>query len=133
MHLLSVVVVILLLALGGGPAAAQQLIGPRPLPPAPGAPEVIPGQFIVELKAGVDRDAVINAHGLAAIFRYAIINGFAARMSDAAAARLAADPRVQAVSPDLVVHAFPKPSGGPGRGAAGIAATADAQTHRPPS
>ncbi|MFQ5894264.1 MAG: S8 family serine peptidase [Nitrospinota bacterium] len=67
---------------------------------------MIPGQYIVELKRGVGRDAFINARGLAAFRRYTIINGFAARMSQQAADRLAANPRVLSVTPDLVVHAF---------------------------
>ncbi|MFQ5895137.1 MAG: S8 family serine peptidase [Nitrospinota bacterium] len=103
---------VLLLALGASPAGAQELVGPAPLPEPPGEPEVIPGQYIVELKRGVGRDAFINAHRLAAFRRFTLINGFAARMSQRAANRLAADARVRSVSPDLVVHAFPKAAGG---------------------
>jgi subtilisin len=102
--------------LGMGPAHAQQLIGPTPLPPPPGVPEVVPGQFIVELRPGVDRDAFINEHRVAALHRYTLINGFAARMSRAVADRLAADPRVRLVHPDLVVRTFAKPSGPPSGG-----------------
>ncbi len=101
--------------LGIGQAHAQQLIGPTPLPPPPGVPEVIPGQFIVELRPGVNRDAFINEHRVAAFHHYTLINGFAARMSQTAADRLAADARVRSVHPDLVVRAFAKPSA-PGGG-----------------
>jgi len=73
---------------GVRPADAQQPIGPSPLPAPPGVPEVIPGQFIVELRPGVESDAVINARGVALFHRYTLINGFAARMSQEAAARL---------------------------------------------
>jgi len=52
--------------------------------------------------------------------RWQIVNGFVARMSEAAANRLRSDPFVRSVSPDLVVHAFPKPpSGGGGKGKGG--------------
>jgi subtilisin len=101
---------------GVGPAHAQQLIGPTPLPSPPGTPEVIPGQFIVELRPDVDRDAFINEHRIATLHRYTLINGFAARMSRAVADRLAADARVRSVHPDLVVRAFATSSGRPGGG-----------------
>jgi subtilisin len=99
-----------------GQAHAQQLIGPTPLPAPPGLPEVITGQFIVELRPGVDRDAFINKHRLAALHRYTLMNGFATRMPQAVADRLAADAKVRSVHPDLVVRAFAKPSGPPGGG-----------------
>jgi subtilisin len=99
-----------------GPAYAQQLIGPAPSPAPPGALEVIPGQFIVELRPEVERDVFIDKHRLAALHRYTLINGFAARMSQAVADRLAADAQVQAVHPDLVVHAFANGFGRPGGG-----------------
>jgi subtilisin family serine protease len=108
------------------PADAQQLLGPTPVPPPGIKPEVIPGQYIVELKRGVGRDAFINEHRVAAFRRYTIINGFAARMSQQAADRLASRARVRSVTPDLVVHAFPKPDkpdkgggGGGGKGGKG--------------
>ncbi len=101
------------------PAEAQQLIGPTPLPRPPGKPEVIPGQFIVELKPGVGRDAFIKEHRIAAFYLYGIIygiiHGFAARMSQRAADRLVGNMRVRSVSPDLVVHASPKPDSPPGK------------------
>lgn len=97
------------------PADAQELLGPKPLPSPPGKPDVIPGQFIVELKPRVGRDAFIQEHGIAAFHRYGIIHGFAARMSQRAADRLAANVHVRSVSPDLVVHASPKPDSPPGK------------------
>ncbi len=99
-----------------GPAHAQQLIGPTPLPAPLGVPEVIPGQFVVELRPGVDRDIFINKHRLAAFHRYTLLNGFAARIPQAVADRLAADAQVRSVHPDLVVRAFAKPSGPPSGG-----------------
>jgi hypothetical protein len=94
---------IIAVVISGAPASAQP--GSSPL----AAPEVIPGQFIVELKPAVGPDAVIREHGLAPFFRYGIIPGFAAKMPKGLANRLAADPRVRVVSPDLVVRAFNRP------------------------
>src|SRR4029453_7760997 len=73
--------------------------------------QVIPGQFIVELKPGVDRDAFIGLHGIGPIFRYNLIHGFAARLPAPLLQRLQGDARVAAVSPDLVVSGFDKPAG----------------------
>lgn len=87
--------------------------------PSPGAAHVISGQFIVELSLGVDLATFIGEQGFTPLFRYTIINGFAARMAQTVADRLAGDARVRAVSPDLVVHAFPKPPGSPGGGNGG--------------
>ncbi len=70
----------------------------------------IPGQFIVELKPGVDRDALIALHGIGPIFRYDLIHGFAARLPVPLLQRLRADARVAAISPDLVVSAFARPA-----------------------
>ncbi len=110
----GVAAVLLVIASAVSPANAQELLGPTPLPPPPGKLEVIPGQYIVELKKGVGRDAFINEHRVAAFRRYSIINGFAARMSQHAADRLAANAQVRLVTPDLVVHAFPRAAGPPG-------------------
>jgi subtilisin len=81
------------------------------LPGAGANGQVIPGQFIVELKPGVDRDAFIRLHGVGPIFRYNLIHGFAARLPAPLLQRLQADARVAAVSPDLVVSVFDKPAG----------------------
>lgn len=110
---------LLLIGSMAGPVDAQQLLGPIPVPPPPGESEEIPGQYIVELKPGVGRDAFINEHRLPAFHRYGIINGFAAHMSQRAADRLATDVRVRYVTPDLVVHASPKPDSPPGQSGGG--------------
>jgi subtilisin family serine protease len=99
----------------GSPAAGSEPFGLG----TPGRhPQLIPGQFIVELHPGAPQDDVLRAHGLVARARWRIVNGFVARMSDAAANRLRSDPSVRSVSPDVVVSAFPKPpsSGGGGGG-----------------
>lgn len=88
----------------------------RSAPGAAPSPQVIPGQFIVQLQPGASQDAVIRAHGLTPLARWQVINGFVARMSEVAANRLAADPLVKSVSPDLVVRAFAPP---PGKGKPG--------------
>ena len=103
----------------GGQSSGPQLVGPTLTAPAEGAPEaeVIPGQFIVMLKRGIGRDAFINEHGLSTIHRYSIINGFAARMPQAAADNLRSNPRILSITPDLVVRTSKKPdSSGAGGG-----------------
>jgi subtilisin len=80
---------------------------------APGAgaapdPERLPGAWIVTLVEGALPDAVAAEHGrrydasVAHVYRHAL-NGYAARMSEEAATRVAADSRVAAVEPDRVV------------------------------
>jgi subtilisin len=88
-----------------GAADAQPLAVPRP-----GGGEVITGQFIVELQPAVGRNAFVTGQGLAPSVDYTIINGFTARMSPEQAARLAADPQVRRISPDLVVRALVRPT-----------------------
>ena len=106
-------------------ADAQRLVGPRPLTGGP-LPEPIPGQYIVELHPGASADALLRAHGIAAIERWQIINGFVAHLPDAARARLSVDPTVRSVRPDLVVRASIKfgvsASAKPGGGGGGTAA-----------
>ena len=102
------------------PSAAQQLVSPAGASgPRSWAPEIIPDRYIVELHPGTSVDAVARAHGVPPLARFGIINGFLAHMSQAAAAALAHDPRVRRVSPDVVVHAFAKPSSPPGKGKGG--------------
>jgi len=83
-------------------------------PLAPAAPEaslstngasgVIPGRFIVTLRAGAEPGAVAADHGVRPDFTYtAALNGFAGAMSDAARAGLLRDARVARVEPDGVV------------------------------
>jgi subtilisin family serine protease len=84
------------------------------------SPQMIPGQFIVELHPGIPQDAVLRAHGLVARVRWQIVNGFVANMPDAAANGLRGDPFVRLVTPDVVVRAFARPpSGGGGKGGKG--------------
>ena len=89
---------------------------------APKDGDVIPGAYIVTVADGVSPDAVASDHGrrlgasVAHVYRHAA-RGYAARMSAAAAARAAADPRVQAVVPDRVVQ-IAAPKGGAGTTAA---------------
>ncbi|MEX0658332.1 MAG: S8 family serine peptidase, partial [Egibacteraceae bacterium] len=82
------------------------------LPTAGGAtptadPDVIPGAYIVVLESG-DPGAVAAEHSrahnasVAHVYRHAL-RGYAARMSERAAARIAADPRVAYVDADRVV------------------------------
>lgn len=104
---------LLVISTSGIPVQAQQLAGTD----SSVAPvEIIPGQFIVQLRAGASQAAVLHAHGIAALRQYTIINGFVAHLSQVAASRLAADPDVVRVSPDLVVRAFARPSEKPGGG-----------------
>ena len=69
--------------------------------------DVIPGQFIVTLRAGEDPTAVAAAHGVAPryLYRRAIV-GFAGSISDAARAGLLRDARVVRVEQDQVMHAW---------------------------
>src|SRR5215475_14562601 len=76
---------------------------------ARGDPNEIPEQFIVELKPGVDRDAFLARHRIRARHRYHILRGFAGRLPEALRKRLAADPDVATISPDLIVHTFQGP------------------------
>src|SRR6266542_3770975 len=77
--LATAVLFLALVGAGGSVSLAQVPLGPTPLVPPPGQQEVIRDQFIVELKPGVARDAFIQAHGFVPLFRYILINGFAAR------------------------------------------------------
>ena len=97
------------------PASAQQLPSPGVAALPANTPEIIPDRYIVELHRGAPIDAVAHGHGVAPAVRFRIINGFAARMSHAAATALSRDPRVKRVSPDVVVRAFAKPASPPGK------------------
>ena len=74
--------------------------------------EFVPGQYIVVFRNDVQDPAtlaqsLIRAHGAAHRFTYThAIKGFAATMSDAAAAALAHNPRVAYVEQDQVMHAI---------------------------
>src|SRR3954451_7873565 len=75
-------------------------------------PEVVPGQYIVVFKDEVQDVAtlaqtLIRAHGAAHRFTYThAIKGFAASMSDAAAAAIARNPLVAYVEQDQVMRAI---------------------------
>ena len=103
---IGLAVAVLLLTLGLSPAGAQKLVGPRHWPIPLGVAEEIPGQYIVRLKRSVGRDAFINLNRLKTFRRYTIINGFAARMSQRRANRLRRHPRVESITPDLIVRTF---------------------------
>lgn len=100
-------------------------------PPAGSQTEgVIAGAWIVTLKDGESPDRVADDHRLNEgaqvehLYRHAL-NGYAARMSEAAAARVAQDNRVLSVQADRVVsvpRAAAKPGGG-GTGAGEVAPT----------
>jgi subtilisin family serine protease len=90
----------------GDAAAAQSIVEATRTTP----PQVVPGQYIVELNADASIDTVARRHRLTPRARWRIINGFVARMSDSAASRLAMDPQVKSVAPDLVVEASPSPT-----------------------
>ncbi|WP_189171365.1 S8 family peptidase [Pilimelia anulata] len=103
--------------------AAALLAGPAPAAAAPagdlptglldagGAPR-IPGSYIVVLGDGVRGDVAGRARALADRYGGSVthtwsvaLRGFAARLTAAQAQRLSADPAVQYVEPDPVVHA----------------------------
>ncbi|MDQ3950856.1 MAG: S8 family peptidase, partial [Gemmatimonadota bacterium] len=117
----------LLTAAGLGLAACGDVVGPRAAAPAPerGGPEsllaaapgnsgaeVIPGQYIVVFKQDV-RDVpglarqLTAAHGGSLRFVYEhALRGFAAQLSEAAAAALTRNPNVAYVEQDQVMRAF---------------------------
>jgi subtilisin len=78
--------------------------------PASRLPEAVPGQYIVQLRAGVDPEAqaqsLAQQYGLSVgfIYRYAI-NGFSAVIPAQRLAQFRSDPSVLSVEPNLVVHA----------------------------
>jgi subtilisin family serine protease len=65
--------------------------------------DVIPGRFIVTLRAGADARGGALEHGVAPDFEYGtVLNGFAGSISDAARAGLLRDARVERVEQDGV-------------------------------
>jgi subtilisin family serine protease len=73
-----------------------------------GAPGAVAGSYIVVLKDSVGVEAFTRKVGADVTHRYrAALNGFAARMGEAAARRLAADPAVEYVAQDreVLLHA----------------------------
>lgn len=63
--------------------------------------DVIPGQYIVAVQAGVSPLVVATRHGVTPTRTYTLVfNGFSAGLSDAQVSRLQADPDVNSVLPD---------------------------------
>ena len=101
--------------------------------PAADAAGIVPGRYIVMVGGGTDPAAYARDLGLRhgfkadAVYRHAI-RGFAAKLSEAAADELRADPNVLLVEPDRLATALPQtlPTGvdrvdGDGNGTAAIA------------
>jgi subtilisin len=77
--------------------------------------QVVPGQYIVKLAAGVESAPVAKdlgrLYGLAVSHTYShAFNGFAARIPDAQLAKLQADPRVVSIVADRYVFVDAKPT-----------------------
>ncbi len=75
-----------------------------------GGPDAIPGAYLVTLKAGqattADARSLAAGYGGQATRTYdSALRGFAGRMTEAQARRLAADPAVASVEPDSLAHA----------------------------
>jgi subtilisin len=89
---------------------AAMLAAPAAAAPAvpPAGPQTVPGAWIVTLEPGASSSRVSNEHARAHgarinhVYSHAL-NGYAARMSDQAAARVAQDSRVASVERDQVV------------------------------
>ena len=88
------------------PVAALSVPAAAAVPPA--GPQSVPGAWIVTLEPGESSRGVSDEHArrhgarVDQVYSHAL-NGYAARMSDQAAARVAQDPRVAAVERDQVV------------------------------
>jgi subtilisin len=91
--------------------ALTGLAAPAHAAPPPAGPNIVPGAWIVTLEPGQEPGRVSAEHGrqhgarVDHLYRHAM-NGYAARMSDQQAARVAQDPRVASVERDEVVTAF---------------------------
>jgi aqualysin 1 len=101
--ILGVLGVGLALALAGCDALAPTAITPDAAPQLARqvAGDVIPGRFIVTVRAGIDPAAVAGDHGVSPAYLYTrALNGFAGEIRDAARSGLLADGRVLRVEPD---------------------------------
>lgn len=93
-------------------AARPASTGPEPVTGVgePPKPDDVPGQWIVQLADGTDANAVASEHAsehdadVTQVYT-AVVDGYAARMSDADAAAVADDPRVVSVIRDRMVRA----------------------------
>ena len=99
-------------------AACTAALGAVAAPSAAAAPDPdrVPGAYVVTLAPGTSPEEVAGDHGrrhgaqVDHVYRSAV-RGYAARMSEQAAARVAADSRVASVEPDRVVRTSAKPGG----------------------
>ncbi|TWP52117.1 S8 family peptidase [Lentzea tibetensis] len=66
--------------------------------------EKVAGSFIVKLKDGTSAGAVAAKHGARIERNFSSINGFNVKVSESQARKLAADPSVEYVEQDVVVH-----------------------------
>jgi subtilisin family serine protease len=105
----TIVVAVSLLTFTPLPGHPEELRGSGRIGAPALQPQTIPDQYIVELRPGIGRDQFLSRHGIAPLRRWSVLHGFVARMSAAAANRLAANPNVLSVSPDIIVTAFAKP------------------------
>jgi subtilisin len=72
---------------------------------------VVPGRYIVVLKEGANRAAVVARHAVIPDFVYsAVLNGFAGVIPPARLARMQVDPDVALIEPDQVATIIGKPS-----------------------
>ena len=73
---------------------------------APAAAQVIPGHYIVVLKAGAGAAEVANTHAVNPHHSYAhALNGFAAEVSEGRLRALHNDPRVEMIEQDVLLYA----------------------------
>ncbi len=78
--------------------------------------QVIPDQYVVQVRPGLDAAAVATAHGVAVTHQYrAAVNGFGGFVPPGRVNALRADPRVLSVVPNRIVQAIGKPGGGGGK------------------
>ena len=74
--------------------------------------DIIPGRFIITLRAGVDPSAVAAEHGARPDFVYSrVLNGFAGAISEAARTGLMQDARVLRIEPDGIARAVTTQAG----------------------
>jgi subtilisin len=98
-------------ALAGSSVALTLLAVPATAEPPAAESGRIPGAWIVTLDEGTTPARVAGDHArqhgaqVDHLYQYAL-KGYAARMSEQAASRVAQDPRVRSVEPDRVVTAF---------------------------
>jgi subtilisin len=125
---LTIAVCVSLLMSARALAHAEELLGADRTTPSL-QPQIVPDQYIVELRPGVGRDQFLRRHGITPLERWSILHGFVARMSAVAANRFAANPNVLSVSSDIVVTTFAKSvSSGNGERRGEPAARQDAST-----